>query len=1181
MPVTFDAIKPNVRLSGVQIGQIITVSHVEKHGENAINLIFKDDKGSLGERIVFRDDLRGIGLVDQASAFSFDGDPGDFKLAAEAMRIKFAALHDPLIAVNSSDLQPLPHQIRAVYGELLPRVPLRFLLADDPGAGKTIMAGLYIKELKLRGDLERCLIVAPGGLVEQWQEELAEKFELRFEFLTREILDSTLDTNVFDSHPMLIARMDQLSRADEVVLSQIRNSKWDLVIVDEAHRMSAHFNSWGGDVKETKRFALGRLLSEVARNFLLMTATPHAGNEEDFQLFMSLLDKDRFEGKFRDGIHKTVTDGMMRRMVKEDLLTFEGKPLFPERRAETVEYELSDAEQNLYEEVTNYVREEMNRADAVAAAGDKKRGNNIGFALTILQRRLASSPEAILRSLERRQERLELKVKDFQRVKEIKELQELNGETTYSLGETLDFETYDDFDEELSATEREDLEDRLEEVIDLATAARTVEELELEISVLKELVSLARKVRHLGIDKKWTELSSLLQDNLLRGGEDGKIHKIIIFTEHKDTLRYLSEKIRSLIGREEAVVEIHGGKKRPERKLAQERFSEDPHVSVLVATDAAGEGLNLQRAHLMVNYDLPWNPNRIEQRFGRIHRIGQTEVCRLWNLVASNTREGEVFARLLQKIEQQGRAYNGNLFHVLGEGDAFQDKPLRTLLIEAIRYGNDPVVKDRLNQIIDDSVTIGLAELMEERALHPEMFAKLDVEGLRALMEEAQERRLQPGFIRNFFVVAFERLGGKLKPRESESFEISRVPRRIRERALLTVRRAPVVENYERVTFKRELRAVEGKPSATLLAPGHPLLDAVIDLTIEDLGGSLAQGTIFIDRTDKQKDAPSTVFAVEQKLVNSLVPPMTVSRHFDFIEVDSHSEGSLSNTAPYLDFEAPGPQELAAVQEIIASMPVSASDDNAARRWAVELGMDATLKRQREMVEQRVEKTRVQVTERLNKEINHWDTEHNRLLYSEDEGKSGSISASTAYERARALEARRNRRLQELEREEALVPLPPVVRGAAIVIPSSLLTPAGEEAEAALFAKNRKEVERRAVDLVLSREREMGHVPQEMAQNNRGFDIKSRRSTGEIVYIEVKGRIQGSDTFTITSSEVSFAQTQGSAHRLALVSVSPEGAECDEVRYVRDAFRDMRISESTASINERWLDYWSKGGSPS
>ena len=1181
MTIDFEAIKPDVHLSGVQIGHVVRVSHLEPHGEDAVNIIFKDPEGVLGERILFRDDLAGIALVDQRSAFNFDGDPDDFKLAAEALRIKFAAFHDPLIAVNSSDLQPLPHQIRAVYGELLPRVPLRFLLADDPGAGKTIMAGLYIKELKLRGDLERCLIVAPGGLVEQWQEELSEKFELRFEFLTKDILESTLDSNVFDSHPMLIARMDQLSRADEHVLSQLKNSKWDLVIVDEAHRMSAHFNSWGGDVKETKRFALGRLLSEIARNFLLMTATPHAGNEEDFQLFMSLLDKDRFEGKFREGVHKTVTDGLMRRMVKEDLLTFEGKPLFPERRAETVAYELSDAEQNLYEEVTNYVREEMNRADAVAAAGDKKRGNNIGFALTILQRRLASSPEAILRSLERRQERLELKVKDYQRVKEIKELQELPCEIVPIFSETLDFETYDDFDEELTASERESLEDQLEEVIDLATAARTVEELNIEISVLKELVTLARKVRHLDIDRKWTELSSLLQDNLLRGGEDGQIHKIIIFTEHKDTLRYLEEKIRNLIGRDEVVVTIHGSKKRAERKLAQEKFTEDPQVSVLVATDAAGEGLNLQRAHLMVNYDLPWNPNRIEQRFGRIHRIGQTEVCRLWNLVAANTREGEVFSRLLQKIEQQGRAYNGNLFHVLGEGDAFQDKPLRTLLVEAIRYGNDPVVKDRLNQIIDESVTIGIAELMEERALHQEMFAKLDVEGLRALMEEAQERRLQPGFIQNFFVAAFKRLGGKLKPRESERFEISRVPVRIREKALATDRRAPVVENYERVTFKRELRHMEGKPSATLLAPGHPLLDAVIDLTIEDLGASFTQGTIFVDRTDKQKEAPSTVFAVEQKVVNSLVPPMTVTRHFDFIEVDSDSEGSMSNTAPYLDFEAPTADELIAAQSIINEMPATVNDDSVARRWAVELGMDASLKSERERVQQRVGKTRIQVKERLNKEINHWDTEHNRLLYSEDKGKSGAVSASTAYERARALESRRDRRLQELDREEALVPMPPVVRGAAIIIPSSLLFVTSEEPDTALFAKNRKQVERRAVDLVLACERELGHVPEEMPQNNRGFDIKSRRSTGEIVYIEVKGRIQGSDTFTITSSEVSFAQTQGASHRLALVSVSPEGSELDEVRYVFEAFKDIQISQSTASINERWLDHWSKGGVPS
>ena len=385
MPISFSQIFPGSRLKSIAFGQTVTVSHIELQGEDAATVIFKHDDGQIGERIVFRSDLESLSFASEASPFTFEGNADDFKLAAEALRIKYAALYDPFIAVNSSDLKPLPHQIRAVYGEFLPRVPLRYLLADDPGAGKTIMAGLYIKELKLRGDLGKCLIVAPGGLVDQWQEELSSKFDLSFEILTKQMLESLNSGNIFSPHSMLIARMDQLSRADDSVLKQLQETSWDLVVVDEAHRMSAHFSSWGGEVKETKRFALGKLLSEISRNFLLMTATPHAGNEEDFQLFMSLVDPDRFEGKFRDGVHKTVTDGLMRRMVKEDLLTFEGKPLFPERIAETVEYDLSEAEQSLYEAVSAYVRDEMNRADAVAQAGDKKRGNNIGFALTILQ----------------------------------------------------------------------------------------------------------------------------------------------------------------------------------------------------------------------------------------------------------------------------------------------------------------------------------------------------------------------------------------------------------------------------------------------------------------------------------------------------------------------------------------------------------------------------------------------------------------------------------------------------------------------------------------------------------------------------------------------------------------------------------------------------------------------------
>lgn len=1173
LTISFEQIQVGSRLTGIVFNETVSVAFIEIQGGDAATLIFKTDDGKIGERIIFSSDLQTISFAVEASPFTFSGNADDFKLAAEALRIKYAALYDPLIAVNSSDLKPLPHQIRAVYGEFLPRVPLRYLLADDPGAGKTIMAGLYIKELKLRGDLGKCLIVAPGGLVDQWQEELSSKFDLNFEILTKQMLENLNSGNIFEPHSMLIARMDQLSRADESVLKQLEASAWDLVVVDEAHRMSAHFSSWGGEVKETKRFALGKLLSEISRNFLLMTATPHAGNEEDFQLFMSLVDPDRFEGRFRDGVHKTVTDGLMRRMVKEDLLTFEGKPLFPERIAETVEYDLSEAEQSLYEEVSNYVRDEMNRADAVAQAGDRKRGNNIGFALTILQRRLASSPEAILRSLERRQEKLEQRVRDETLTQEISRIRN-------SSNNLVDASSFDDYDEELTAAEREALEEQIDEFVDLATAARSVAELQAEIEVLKGLVTIARRVRHLDIDRKWLELSSLLQDNLLVGSTDGNLHKIIIFTEHKDTLRYLEEKIRNLLGRDEAVVTIHGGTKRHERKLVQEQFSEDPNVLVLVATDAAGEGLNLQRAHLMVNYDLPWNPNRIEQRFGRIHRIGQEEVCRLWNLVAANTREGEVFTRLLQKIEQQGKAYNGNLFNVLGEGNAFRDMPLRSLIIEAIRYGNQPEIRERLNQIIDESVTLGLAELLEERALHPEMFQRVDIDGIRKMMEAAQEKRMQPGFIKGFFVPAFERLGGKLRLREQDRYEITRVPSRIRDKALFRDRRSPVIEHYERVTFKIEQKRVSGKPDATLLAPGHPLLEAVIELTIEDLGKSLESGTIFIDNTDSQRENLSRLYAVEQRIVNSVTPPMTVDRHFDFIEVNADSSASVANMAPYLDFDAPSLDQLPRLEEIVANVQLADEDLSVARRRSVELGITPILQGRREAASSVRDKTRLQILERLNKEINHWDTEHNRLLYQEDRGKSSSISAKTAFERARKLEARRDARLLEIEREAALVALAPIVRTAAIVVPSKLLLATQEQGVFAASADARKDIERRAVDLVLKCEQELGRQPFEMPPNNRGFDIRSITSSGEIIYLEVKGRIAGSDTFTITASEVSFAQTQELSHRLALVSVSPEGSESDQVRYLSNAFDHLQLSERTASINERWQDYWVIGNEP-
>ncbi|MBM3347663.1 MAG: DEAD/DEAH box helicase, partial [Betaproteobacteria bacterium] len=650
-PVRLEDLTPGAAVRGILPNALVTVVSVQWHGSAALELTYKTPEGRVANQLLYRHDEPRLEVVEHGRSWSFDGDGAIFRLVSEALRIRLAYLFDPVLAVHTSVVDPLPHQITAVYESMLPRQPLRFLLADDPGAGKTIMAGLLMKELIARGDLQRCLVVCPGSLAEQWQDELYRRFHLPFEILTNDRLEAARTGNWFLESNLIIARLDKLAR-DETVQQKLQapDCRWDLVVCDEAHKMSATF--FGGEVKFTKRYRLGQLLSSLTRHFLLMTATPHNGKEEDFQLFMALLDGDRFEGRFRDGVHAADVSDLMRRMVKEKLLTFESKPLFPDRFANTVPYKLSDDEAALYAAVTDYVRDEFNRADKLQ---NDKRAGTVGFALTILQRRLASSPEAIYQSLRRRRERLESRLRET--------------EVLERGGRLLDADDIEDL-EEAPDNEVEAIE---EEVLDQATAARTIAELKTEIQTLARLESMALALRRSGGDRKWRELASLLGHlftpaaiaNAMAEEQEGfgapgavpppkpsASQKLVLFTEHRDTLNYLCNRIRTLLGREQAVVAIHGGMGREERLNAQEAFKHDPEVRVLVATDAAGEGINLQRAHLMVNYDLPWNPNRIEQRFGRIHRIGQTEVCHLWNLVAEETREGDVYRLLLEKLEQ-------------------------------------------------------------------------------------------------------------------------------------------------------------------------------------------------------------------------------------------------------------------------------------------------------------------------------------------------------------------------------------------------------------------------------------------------------------------------------------------------------------------------------------------------
>lgn len=1132
-----EELKPGLRIDGLIPAQVITVIFAQWHGTDALELTYKTNDGTLGQQVVFRKDQDNL-TVAQTGSRAFDAKATDFKMVAEAQRITLAGLFDPMLAVATSDVRPLPHQIRAVYGELLPRTPLRFLLADDPGAGKTIMAGLYIKELLLRDDVRQCLIVAPGGLVEQWQDELFFKFGLRFDLMTNQLIDANVNLNVFESNPLLIARMDQLSRNEELQ-AQLKETEWDLIIVDEAHRMGAHY--FGGKLEKTKRFLLGEMLGRITRHLLLMTATPHSGKEEDFQLFLTLLDRDRFEGK---NTKTANTDGIMRRMVKEDLLTFEGRKLFPERRAETVPYELTELEYSLYEQVTAYVREGMNRADRVGG----KRKNTVGFALTVLQRRLASSPEAIYKSLVRRTERLDRK-----------KLEILNG--TYTDREpTVDVEGLDADD--YSSEQIEELE---EELLDAATAAQTVEELDAELLELAELTTVAKQVRDSGTDRKWTELSHILQDKALTVDANGWPRKLIIFTEHRDTLDYLAGRIRTLIGKPNAVQAIHGGVRRRERRMITEEFTKNRDCQILLATDAAGEGLNLQAAHLMVNYDLPWNPNRIEQRFGRIHRIGQEEVCRLWNIVASNTREGDVFVRLLAKIDEQRKAYGGKVFDVLGE--AFSETPLRQLLLDAIRYGELPEVRAKMHEVIDHKVSDGLKELLDERALASDHLADADLAKLRAAMDEARARRLQPHYIELAFKAAFTRLGGRIAKRERGRYEIANVPAQIRASKF-----QPIATKYDRVTFDLEHVHSEDLARADLLAPGHPLHDAVMDEAIRHFGGTLNSGTVLVSATLEE---PHLLVGVVEEVADAT--GAAVSRRFGYAYVDSLGTVTPAGPAPYLDcVAAPDTPAVATARQL----PWLADAEDRANSWIITTKLPEYLSEVQPRRAAELAKCRDLVVKRLEGERDRMLLDAAVAAEKEQAGEKPKESAESLNRKAVELHARLRNRLELLDKQALMSTKPPRIVTAALVLPIALVD--GElPASAPIHAKETKEVERRGVDLVMSTERALGRTPVEQPFNNKGFDILSSDSTGDTYRIEVKARIDGATDFFVTHNEVMVGKNAAPRYRLALVKVDPLGTAHDEVRYLDNPFASTDLGDFDATgVRGDWTKMWNKGVNP-
>ena len=1149
-------LRPDMLVRGIGPG-IVTVIQTSLIGASALKLTYKDSQGELRTRILYRDNEKRLVEVKE-KLWSFDGDGNLFRLVSEAHRIRLAYLFDPLLAVHTSNIEPLPHQITAVYEEMLPRQPLRFMLADDPGSGKTIMAGLLIKELMAREDVRRCLVVCPGNLDEQWQEEMQSRFQLHFEIMTREKLATAGARNWFAENDLVIARLDMLSRSVDVQgLLDAPDAEWDLVVCDEAHKMSASF--FNNEVKLTKRYRLGRKLSSRTRHFLLLTATPHNGKEEDFQLLMALIDEDRFEGRFRRGVHTRDTSDLMRRMVKEDLRKLDSDYLFPKRMAETVPYTLSDQEYELYWDVTQYVREEFNRADALL---NDKRARNVGFALTILQRRLASSPEAIYSSLASRRNRLKKELEKIRR--EAATQVQIREDQLYDEEELANLEDAPD-------PEREAAESS---IADLATAASTIEELNAEIATLERLERLALEVLGSGEDKKWNELARLISDapdtaaehmaKPLLGNSAGAAptiqphQKLVVFTEHLPTLAYLARRIRSMLG-QDAVVTIRGGMKQSERMRAQEGFKRKPEVKVLVATDAAGEGINLQNAHLMINYDLPWNPNRIEQRFGRIHRIGQTEPCFLWNLVAANTREGDVYRTLLDKLEQARTDLRGQVFDVLGRV-RFGNRSLRDLLVEAIRSEERLDGTTRPAKAVEDAFDRERLLSLLDDALAPETMDVSRVHSIRNDMDRASTSRLQPRYIKAFFLEAFKVFGGRIHRRADSVYEVDLVPGQIRNRGRW-IPSGPVQPRYEQVVFEKESITDQGQNPVDFICPGHPLLDATLDLTLEQYRPLMQQGAVLVDESDSGA-TPRVVFYIEHAIRDGRQTQpgklRVASKRMSYVEMAADGAARLLHYAPYLDYR-PLREGDPTVAEIL-QRPECAEFSNGIDRKAEEYAVEQIIpKHFGEVCKSRQEliaKTRTAVEDRLTKEYRYWSHRAEELSMMEQAGKTNPrLSFRTARRRAEDLQERLKRRMEELDLEEDLAPLPPSVVGRMFVVPIGLLHAASPNSVKKPEEGGDKQLmAARARRIVMEEERKLGHEPVDREDEKLGYDIESRvPEAGRLRFIEVKGRAQNAATVTITRNEILYSLNNPNDFILAIVEFGQDDRH--QVHYVPRPFQ--------------------------
>ena len=1028
----------------------------------------------------------------------------DFALLVESERIRLAYNFDPYFAVSLSGVRPLPHQLEAVYERMLPQSRLRFLLADDPGAGKTIMAGLLLKELKLRGAIERVLILAPAPLTIQWQDELRSKFDEVFEVIRSDLAKNQLAGNVWDRFPQCIASVD-FAKQDDVIAGLLRVD-WDLVIVDEAHKCAARL--YGTEIKRTRRYALIEQLSAISDRLLLLTATPHAGDVDQFNLFLQLLDPDQFaSGDLNKQMIQLEDNPWFLRRMKEELRDLDGHPLFTERHPITVRFELSRPEMRLYRAVTEYINDFLPHQKG-------RRKVTVALARMVLQRRLASSLYAIGRSLRKRRDRF------------VAVLDELEALRPADQARRLQQLRLLDADDERDEDDQE--EGELDELVEGTLAIERVDQLRSEVAALQRLVQLADQTMTLDDETKLTTLRRLLERADFDELRDGR-GKLLIFTEHKDTLDYLVENLERW---GYATCTIHGGMNAIQRKAAQDDFRRD--TQICIATEAAGEGINLQFCHLMINYDIPWNPNRLEQRMGRIHRIGQRRDVYIFNFVAEQSVDGEpivegkILARLLQKLEEMRAALGNRVFDVIGQLLRLNEVDLEEMMREATynprrleeyEYKIARISPDRLREL-EEATGVALAT------------SKVDLALTRQRDFRSEERRLMPQYIEQFFTQAAERTGLRLDRRADSLLRVEYVAERFRTPTLQAVRRFGVSQGrYSKLTFRKEQLEQNQHLDAELLSPGHPLFAAVAEVLDERLS-AVRRGTAAYIDPRAQEPYQLHFFRIEVQGEEPDAPGQaarTTLVHATLCALLEHANGLLELAPPDVLHDLT-PNEAA---------PAQTPDDMAIarlERWVRahvqhELARTTRAGREREITIRQTYLERSFATLINVQQARYFDLVARYL----DGHEEARLARDEADKRRRDLETRRTTKLAALEHLAVVRPGP--VR----YIGTALVAPAPSDRIAHLMRRD-DEVERIAMATAMAHETARGWAVEDVSQRNdgSGFDLRSlgppdERGQRPVRRIEVKGRAQTGEPVVLTPNEWLQAGRHGESYWLYVV----------------------------------------------